>query len=282
MAVCSWPPLTTSEIEEHNAMPEVNVRDLLEAGTHFGHQTRRWNPKMRPFIFTQRNGIHIIDLQKTVKKIEASFTAVTKTARSGKAILFVGTKKQAVEVIHQESDRCGMFHVTERWLGGMLTNWQTIRQNIRHLDHLDRIATDGTYEKLKKKEVLLIEKERVRMAKTLGGIRKMGALPGLIYIVDIKKEHLAMSEARKLGVPSVAIVDTNCDPELVTYPIPGNDDAIRSIELITHLIADAVIEGKAAEEQEAAQRDKEDEAVEAAGVEGGGEPAAAVAAVPSA
>mgnify|MGYP001027027258 FL=1 len=255
-------------------MPEVNVRELLEAGTHFGHQTRRWNPKMRPFIFTQRNGIHIIDLQKTVHRIEASLKVVTKTARAGKAILFVGTKKQAVEVILQESERCGMFHVTERWLGGMLTNWQTIRQNIRHLDHLDRIAADGTYEKLKKKEVLLIEKERLRMGKTLGGIRKMGALPGLIYIVDIKKEHLAMSEARKLGVPSVAIVDTNCDPDLVTYPIPGNDDAIRSIELITHLVADAVIEGKAAEEQEAAQRDRDSEAAEAAKTEGGGGEAA--------
>ena len=259
------------QVEERNAMPEINIRELLEAGTHFGHQTRRWNPKMEPFIFTQRNGIHIIDLQKTVKRIEVSLEAVTATARSGKAILFVGTKKQAVEVILQESERCGMFHVTERWLGGMLTNWQTIRQNIRHLDHLDRIATDGTYEKLKKKEVLLLEKERARMAKTLNGIRKMAALPGLIYIVDIKKEKLAMAEARKLGVPSVAIVDTNCDPELVTYPIPGNDDAIRSIELITHLIAEAVIEGKAAGEQEAAARDREDEAGGADSVAAAGE-----------
>lgn len=260
-------------------MPEVSIRELLEAGTHFGHQTRRWNPKMDPFIFTARNGIHIIDLQKTVKRLDAATKATTDTARSGKSILFVGTKKQAVEVILQESERCGMFHVTERWLGGMLTNWQTIRQNIRHLDHLDRIAADGTYDKLKKKEVLLLEKERARMAKILNGIRKMAALPGLIYIVDIKKEKLAMAEARKLGVPSVAIVDTNCDPDLVTYPIPGNDDAIRSIELITRLIAEAVIEGKAAGAREAAARDRESEAGDVdpgKTASEGGEPAPAV------
>ena len=241
-------------------MPDVSVRDLLEAGTHFGHQTGRWNPKMQPFIFSERNGIHIIDLQKTMTRIDEAAKAVTDTARAGKSILFVGTKKQAMDVILQESDRCGMFHVTERWLGGMLTNWQTIRQNIRHLDSLDRIATDGTYEKLKKKEVLLLEKERARMAKTLNGIRKMAALPGLIYIVDIKKEKLAMAEATKLGVPSVAIVDTNCDPELVTYPIPGNDDAIRSIELITRLMAEAVLEGKAASDQEEAAKEAEETA----------------------
>ncbi len=230
-------------------MPDVGIRDLLEAGTHFGHQTQRWNPKMRPFIFTERNGIHIVDLQKTVTMLGAAYQAVVDTARAGKSVLFVGTKKQAVDVVLRESERCGMYYVTERWLGGMLTNWQTIRQNIRHLDHLDRIATDGTYEKLKKKEVLLLEKERARMAKTLAGIRKMATLPGLVYIVDIKKEKLAISEARKLGVPSVAIVDTNCDPDLVTYPIPGNDDALRSIELITTLIADAVIEGRAASDE---------------------------------
>ena len=230
-------------------MPDVGIRDLLEAGTHFGHQTQRWNPKMRPFIFTERNGIHIVDLQKTVTMLGAAYQAVVDTARAGKSILFVGTKKQAVDVVLRESERCGMYYVTKRWLGGMLTNWQTIRQNIRHLDHLDRLATDGTYEKLKKKEVLLLEKERGRMAKTLAGIRKMATLPGLVYIVDIKKEKLAISEARKLGVPSVAIVDTNCDPDFVTYPIPGNDDALRSIELITTLIADAVIEGRAASDE---------------------------------
>lgn len=230
-------------------MPDVAIRDLLEAGTHFGHQTQRWNPKMRPYIFTERNGIHIVDLQKTVRMLGEAYQAVVDTARAGKSVLFVGTKKQAVDVVLRESERCGMFYVTERWLGGMLTNWLTIRQNIRHLDHLDRIATDGTYEKLKKKEVLLLEKERGRMAKTLAGIRKMATLPGLVYIVDIKKEKLAISEARKLGVPSVAIVDTNCDPDLVTYPIPGNDDALRSIELISTLMADAVIEGRAASDE---------------------------------
>jgi small subunit ribosomal protein S2 len=252
-------------------MPDVAIRDLLEAGTHFGHQTQRWNPKMRPFIFTKRNGIHIVDLQKTVTMLGEAYQAVVDTARAGKSVLFVGTKKQAVDVVLRESERSGMFYVTERWLGGMLTNWLTIRQNIRHLDHLDRIATDGTYEKLKKKEVLLLEKERARMAKTLAGIRKMATPPGLVYIVDIKKEKLAISEARKLGIPSVAIVDTNCDPDLVTYPIPGNDDALRSIELITTLIADAVIEGRAASDEaeavaaEGVDREAVDQAVAGAG-----------------
>ena len=236
-------------------MAQIPVGDLLEAGTHFGHQTSRWNPKMRPYIFAERNGIHIIDLQKTMKMMEEATQVVIDTVRAGKSVLFVGTKKQAVELVKAEAERCGQFHVTERWLGGMLTNWQTIRQNIRHLDHLDGIATDGTYEKLKKKEVLLLEKERSRMNRVLGGIRKMTTLPGLIYLVDIKKEHLAIAEASKLGVPSVALVDTNCDPDLVTYPIPGNDDAIRSIELMTKLVADAVIEGGAAAEKVLGERD---------------------------
>ena len=237
----------------------VPIQDLLEAGTHFGHQTRRWNPKMQPFIFTERNGIHIIDLNKTVRRLERAEDVVRRTAQAGKAVLFVGTKKQAVDVIRAEAERCNMFFVTERWLGGMLTNWKTIRQNIRHLDNLDRIAQDGTYEKLKKKEVLLLEKERARMIKTLEGIRKMNGLPGLIYIVDIMKEHGAILEARKLDIPSVAIIDTNCDPDLVEYPIPGNDDAIRSIEVITHAMADAVIEGRAAGEKGKGARTEEDE-----------------------
>ena len=237
----------------------MTIQDLLEAGTHFGHQTRRWNPKMQPFIFTERNGIHIIDLNKTVRCLEKAEDVVRRTAQAGKAVLFVGTKKQAVDVIRSEAERCNMFFVTERWLGGMLTNWKTIRQNIRHLDNLDRIAQDGTYEKLKKKEVLLLEKERARMIKTLEGIRKMNGLPGLIYIVDIMKEHGAILEARKLDIPSVAIIDTNCDPDLVEYPIPGNDDAIRSIEVITHAMADAVIEGRAAGEKGKGARTEEDE-----------------------
>jgi small subunit ribosomal protein S2 len=237
-------------------MAEFNIRDLLEAGTHFGHQTRRWNPKMRPYIFTERNGIHIIDLQKTVHMIEDACRVVHNTAKAGRAVLFVGTKKQAADIVKAEAERCGMFYVTERWLGGMLTNWHTIRQSIHHLDHLDRISQDGTYEKLKKKEVLLLEKEREKLIRNLSGIRKMGGLPGLVFIVDVKKEHIAVKETAKLGVPSVAIVDTNCDPESVTYPIPGNDDAIRSISLITRLIADAALEGKVAAEEEKAEAEK--------------------------
>ena len=256
-------------------MPEIVIRDLLEAGTHFGHQTRRWNPKMKQFIFTERNGIHIIDLQKTAKKIEEAYEAVRKTAQAGKSVLFVGTKKQAADIIRQEAERCGMFYVTERWLGGMLTNWQTIRQSIRHLDHLDRLAADGSYGNLKKKEVLLLEKERQKLDKVLSGIRKMGAVPGLIFMVDIKKEHLAVAEARNLTIPSVAIIDTNCDPEAVTYPIPGNDDALRSIALITHLMAEAVIEGRAANQKgegrgakpDAATEGREDEAAPTAAAE---------------
>jgi len=242
-------------------MAEINIRDLLEAGTHFGHQTRRWNPKMRQYIFTERNKIHIIDLQKTVGKIEDACQVVRETARAGKAVLFVGTKKQAADIIRQEAERCEQFYVTDRWLGGMLTNWPTIRQSIRHLDHLDRIATDGTYDKLKKKEVLLLEKERARLVRTLTGIRNMGGIPGLVVIIDIRKENIAVREAEKLGIPSVAIVDTNCDPDKVNYPIPGNDDAIRSIGLITQYLADAVIEGKA--EAEAAKGQDKDEAAEA-------------------
>jgi small subunit ribosomal protein S2 len=245
-------------------MAQIPLRDLLEAGTHFGHQTRRWNPKMQKFIFTERNGIHIIDLQKTVKTIDAAYQAVRRTAQEGKAVLFVGTKKQAVDIIQEQAERCGMFYVNQRWLGGMLTNWQTIRNNIRHLDHLDRISSDGTYEKLKKKEVLLLEKEREKMIRNLAGIRKMGGVPGLIFLVDIRKERLAIAEAQKLAIASVAIVDTNCNPDLVTHPIPGNDDAIRSIGLITELMADAVIEGRAA----AGKNDKdEDGEVPAATVE---------------
>ena len=204
---------------------------------------------MKPFIFTERNSIHIIDLNKTVRQLGTAQELARKAAQANKAVLFVGTKKQARDIVREEAERCGMFYVTERWLGGMLTNWQTIRNNIRHLDYLDRIATDGTYEKLKKKEVLLLEKERQKLTKTLAGIRNMQTLPGLIFIVDIKKEHLAIAEAIKLEIPSVAIVDTNCDPELVTCPVPGNDDALRSIALISQYMADAVIEGKAANEK---------------------------------
>ena len=225
-------------------MSEINIRDLLEAGTHFGHQTQRWNPKMRQYIFTERNRIHIIDLQKTVRKIEQACDAVRDAASRGKSILFVGTKKQATEIIQEQAERCEQFYVTYRWLGGMLTNWPTIRQSIRHLDHLDRISADGTYEKLKKKEVLLLEKERARLVRTLAGIRNMGGIPGLVVIVDIRKEHIAVREAAKLGIPAIAIVDTNCDPDQVDYPIPGNDDAIRSIGLISGYLADGLLKAK--------------------------------------
>ena len=238
-------------------MAEATIRDLLEAGTHFGHQTRRWNPKMKPYIFTERNGIHIVDLNKTLKQIEEAYQAVRRAAQAGRPVLFVGTKKQAMDIIQREAERCGMFHVTERWLGGMLTNWQTISQSIRHLENLDRFSEDGTYEKLKKKEALLLEKERQRLNRTLRGIRNMGGVPSLVYIVDVKKEHIAVREAQKLNIPSIAIVDTNCDPDVVTHVIPGNDDAIRSIDLITRLMADAVIEGRAAAEKAAEEKDEE-------------------------
>ena len=240
-------------------MSVVSIRELLEAGTHFGHQTSRWNPKMRPYIFTERNGVHIIDLQKTLAKIEEACALVRQTVKKGQSILFVGTKKQAAEIVKSEAERSGMFYVSERWLGGMLTNWQTIRQSIRHLEYLDRLSQDGTYEKLKKKEVLLLEKERDKLNKNLVGIRKMGSVPGLVFIIDVKKEHIAVKEAAKLEIPSVAIVDTNCDPAEVSLPIPGNDDAIRSITLITHLIADAALEGRVAVDKEKAAMEKEDE-----------------------
>lgn len=245
-------------------MVDCSIRDLLEAGTHFGHQTRRWDPKMKQYIFTERNGIHIIDLQKTLNRLEEAYQAVLETSQAGGTVLFVGTKKQAVDIVRQEAERCGMFHVTERWLGGMLTNWQTIRQSIRHLDYLDQISTDGTYEKLKKKEVLLLEKERDRLGKTLAGIRKMGGLPGLVFIVDIRKEHIAVLEAQKLRIPSVGLIDTNCNPEAVTHPIPGNDDALRSISLVAHLMAEAVLEGKAkaSERAEAEAEDAEEKQTE--------------------
>jgi len=246
-------------------MAEVTIRELLEAGTHFGHQTRRWNPKMKQFIFTERNGIHIIDLNKSLKQIEAAYNAVRRAAQAGRPVLFVGTKKQAKDIVKQEAERCGMFYVTERWLGGMLTNWQTINQSIRHLDNLDRLSEDGTYEKLKKKETLLLEKERGRLNNTLVGIRKMGGIPGLVFVIDVKNEHIAMLEAQKLNIPSVALVDTNCDPDTVTHVIPGNDDAIRSIALITHLMAEAVIEGRATAEKEVAEKEAAEEKDEEAG-----------------
>ena len=225
-------------------MPIVTMKELLEAGVHFGHQTRRWNPKMKRFIFTARNGIYIIDLQKTLKQIEDAYHLVKETIERGETVLFIGTKKQAASMVAVEAERCGMYHVADRWLGGMLTNFKTLRESIRRLDQLDKMSQDGTYASLPKKEVLHLERERAKLQKTLGGIRKMSRIPGLLYVIDAKKERIAVAEANKLEIPVIAILDTNCDPDLVTCPIPGNDDAIRSISLITRIIADAIIDAQ--------------------------------------
>lgn len=226
-------------------MAIVTMKQLLEAGVHFGHQTRRWNPKMAKYIFGDRNGIHIIDLQKTVKMLETAYNFVRDTVTSGESILFVGTKKQAIESVVEEAKRCNMFYVNQRWLGGMLTNFQTIKKSVARLLALERMREDGTFQVLPKKEVAKLEKEIAKLEKYLGGIKNMDRLPGAVFVVDSKKEEIAVSEARKLGIPLVAIVDTNCDPDIIDYPIPGNDDAIRAVRLIFSKIADAVIEGQA-------------------------------------
>jgi len=226
------------------------MKQLLEAGVHFGHQTRRWNPKMSEYIFTERNGIYIIDLQKTVKKIEEAYYVIRDLAAEGKDVLFVGTKKQAQESIETEAKRCGMFYVNQRWLGGMLTNFKTIRQRIDRLNKLDEMEENGDFEVLPKKEVIKLRLEREKLEKNLGGIRHMKNLPGVIFVVDPRKEKIAVSEARILGIPVVAIVDTNCDPDEVDYVIPGNDDAIRAVKLISSKMADAVLEGKQGEQME--------------------------------
>ncbi|MDI9512489.1 MAG: 30S ribosomal protein S2 [Bacillota bacterium] len=229
-------------------MAVVSMKQLLEAGVHFGHQTRRWNPKMAPYIFTDRNGIYIIDLQKTVKKVEEAYNFVRELSEQGKDILFVGTKKQAQESIEVEAKRCGMYYVNQRWLGGMLTNYKTIRQRIKRLDQLDEMETNGSFDVLPKKEVIKLKLERDKLEKNLGGIRKMKGLPGAIFVVDPRKERIAIAEARNLGIPIIAIVDTNCDPDEVDYIIPGNDDAIRAVKLFASKIADAVLEGRQGEQ----------------------------------
>lgn len=221
----------------------VSIRDLLEAGVHFGHQANRWNPKMRPYIFGVRNGIHIIDLQKTAKLLEDALKFVSKVTSEGEMVLFVGTKPQAQAIVEEEAQRCRMPYVTNRWLGGTLTNFVTIRKSLARIDEIDQLLAEGSVERLPKKEVARLEKEQARLLKNLKGLRQMQDLPGALFIVDTNKEHLAVREAERCGIPVVALVDTNCDPENVTYPIPGNDDAIRSIRLITSLIADACIEG---------------------------------------
>jgi small subunit ribosomal protein S2 len=222
----------------------ITMKSLLEAGVHFGHQTRRWNPKMAPYIFTERNGIYIIDLQKTVKKVEEAYNFIRDLVTDGKAVLFVGTKKQAQETIQDEAERCGMFYVNQRWLGGMLTNFKTINRSISRLQELERMKGDGSFDVLPKKEVLKLEKELFQLNRFLGGIREMRKLPGALFVVDPRKERIAVAEARKLGIPIVAIVDTNCDPDEIDYVIPGNDDAIRAVKLLTATIANAVIEAK--------------------------------------
>ncbi len=221
----------------------INMKELLEAGVHFGHQTRRWNPKMKPYIFTARNGIHIIDLQKTVSLFATANDFIVKTVADGYSLLYVGTKKQAHESIVEESERCGMFYVVNRWLGGTLTNFQTIRKSVGRLKELESMKNDGTLNRYTKKEALKMEKELVKLEKVLGGIKDMDELPGAVFIVDPKKENIAVKEARKLGIPVIAIGDSNCDPEEIDYIIPGNDDAIRAIRLICSKIADACIEG---------------------------------------
>jgi len=224
-------------------MSVITIKQLLEAGVHFGHHTRRWNPKMAEYIFTERNGIYIIDLQKTVGKVDEAYMFVRELAANGGKILFVGTKKQAADAVKEEAERCGMYYVNVRWLGGMLTNYKTIKNSIRRLESLEAMKENGTFALLPKKEVAVLEKEMSDLNKNLGGIKEMPGLPDAIFIVDPKKEHNAVLEAKKLGIPVVAIVDTNCDPDEVDYPIPGNDDAIRAIRLIASVIADAVIEG---------------------------------------
>ncbi len=229
-------------------MAVISMKQLLEAGVHFGHQTRRWNPKMAEYIFTERNGIYIIDLQKTVKKVEEAYLFVRDIAAQGGNILFVGTKKQAQDAIKDEALRSEMYYVNVRWLGGMLTNFKTIKKSIQKLHNLNKMAEDGTFDLLPKKEVASLQKEMADLEKNLGGIKDMKGLPACIFIVDPKKEKNAVDEARKLGIPIVAIVDTNCDPDEVDYVIPGNDDAIRAIKLIASTLADAVIEGKQGEQ----------------------------------
>ena len=225
-------------------MSVISMKQLLEAGVHFGHQTRRWNPKMARYIFTERTGIYIVDLQKTVKKIDEAYAFLRSVAEEGKSVLFVGTKKQAQEAIREESERAGQFYVNERWLGGMMTNFQTIQKRVARLKELEAMEEDGTFEVLTKKEVQVLRHEMNKLETYLGGIKEMNKLPGALFVVDPRKERIAVAEARKLNIPIVAIVDTNCDPDEIDYVIPGNDDAIRAVRLLTAKMADAVLEGR--------------------------------------
>jgi small subunit ribosomal protein S2 len=260
----------TEEQPKEENMSYVTMKELLEAGVHFGHQTRRWNPKMKQYIFGARNGIYIIDLQQTVKMFKKAFQFVSEAVADGESILFVGTKKQARDSIYEEANRCEMFYVHNRWLGGMLTNFQTIKKGIDRLNHLSQISADGTINRFPKKEMLKLEKERVKLDNNLGGIRTMERLPAALFVVDTKNENIAVREARRLGIPVVAVVDTNCNPDEIDYIIPGNDDAIRAIRLLSSRIADACIEGRERmEERLKAEADKEvaEEATEAIAAE---------------
>ena len=228
-------------------MAVVAMKQLLEAGVHFGHQTRRWDPKMAEYIFQARNGIHIIDLQKTSKKLDEAYAFIKEQVEEGKTVLFVGTKKQAQECVKEAAEKCGMYYIDQRWLGGMLTNFETIKGRIKRLKDLETMQEDGTFDVLPKKEVILLKKEMEKLEKNLGGIKNMEELPGVIFLIDPKKERIAILEAKKLNIPVVGVVDTNCNPEDLDYPIPGNDDAIRAVKLITDVMANAVIEGKQGE-----------------------------------
>ena len=240
-------------------MAVVAMKQLLEAGVHFGHQTRRWDPKMAEYIFQARNGIHIIDLQKTSKKLDEAYEFVKEQVEEGKTVLFVGTKKQAQECMKEAAIKSGMYYVDQRWLGGMLTNFDTIQKRIQRLKDLEKMEQDGTFEVLPKKEVILLKKEMEKLEKNLGGIKEMDKLPGVIFLVDPKKERIAILEAKKLNIPVVGIVDTNCNPEDLDYPIPGNDDAIRAVKLIADVMANAVIEGKQGESFEPAEEQSVEE-----------------------
>ena len=239
-------------------MAVVAMKQLLEAGVHFGHQTRRWDPKMAEYIFQARNGIHIIDLQKTSKKLDEAYAFLREQAEEGKTVLFVGTKKQAQECVKDAAEKCGMFYINQRWLGGTLTNFGTIRTRIERLAELERMQEDGTFDVLPKKEVILLKKEMEKLEKNLGGIKEMKELPGVMFIVDPKKERIGILEARKLGIPVIGLVDTNCNPEDVDYAIPGNDDAIRAVGLIADTMANAVIEGRQGESMEAIENEMEE------------------------
>jgi len=258
-------PLNEVEVSKNRRyvkMAVIAMKQLLEAGVHFGHQTRRWNPKMAEYIFTERNGIYIIDLQKTVKKIEEAYDFIREVAANGDDVLFVGTKKQAQESIKEEAERVGMYFVNARWLGGMMTNFKTIRKRIDRLNQIKKMEEDGTFDLLPKKEVIKLKGELEKLEKFLGGIKEMKRLPGALFVVDPKKEHIAIMEAKKLGIPVVAIVDTNCDPEEVDYVIPGNDDAIRAVKLIASTMANAILEGKQGEQFSVDEAEEAEEATQ--------------------